>query len=488
MQKRWRYVQDPYGTELLHNSGRSLWGQVAGADARPGERGSGDCDDATAYLGSALMSIGLPVRIATIAPPRSRSMFTHVLPMVKIKKLGWLPADPVVYPKHGIGYLSPADRVAVWDLDGRLVSTAGKFPPEFKQMARAGLSGAAPESGGIEMNENYYGATPTNQQWQDHGLDTVGLAGTDSADPEDWGVHVIKGYGDYVPMMGIIDEPQILMEVDEDDEIQTPYGGLVRTQMMEMSPTDYQHVQSYGCPRMGAVALSDDGEVYQYQPNEDGTYGGFFKRLFKRAKKGLKRGWRALKSGAKKLIKRLPGGKYLLKLAGRIHKVAMKLVKPLAKFVGKYAKKLAPIAALIPGYGPAIAAGLAMAGKISKLVNKYGVKVSKKSGKPKFKSGAQAKRFRKALKAAASKLQRKKRKKKRKSKKPKWARGLYGADPMAMFEADPMEMFEGSDVRDAMIAQRHLRSIGERRIPIGGRVFEVGTVTHDQRCRELGLI
>ena len=440
------------------------------------------------------MSIGLPVRIATVAPPRSRSLFTHVLPMVKIKKLGWIPADPVAYPKHGIGWLPPSSRVAVWDLDGRLVSAAGVFPKGFEKMQAAGIgfAGEYPEQsnseyGGIDM-QNYYGPTPNNEQWRDYGLETVGLAGTDDSEPADWGVHVVSGYGAYVPMMGVIDgdDRPLLMEVDQDDEIDTQYGKLVRTKMMEMAPADYNHVKMYGCPRMGAVALGDDGEVYQYQPMDDGTMGGFFKRLFKRVKKGVKRigrgvkkGLKAIHRGAKALIKKLPGGKYLLKIAGKIHRTAMKLVKPLARFVGKYAKKLAPIAALIPGYGPAIAAGLATAGKIANLVKKYHVKISKKTGKPSFKSGKQAKAFTKALKRKAEKLKRKKKRKKR-SKKPPWARGLFGEDSMSMFE--------GYSARDAMIADRHRRKVAERRIPAGGRLFVAGTPEHAQRMRELGMI
>ena len=58
----------------------------------------------------------------------------------------------------------------------------------------------------------------------------------------------------------------------------------------------------------------------------------------------------------------------------------MKIVKPLVKFVGKYAAKLAPIAAFIPGFGPAIAGGLLVAGKIAKTMQKFGVATSGKKG------------------------------------------------------------------------------------------------------------
>jgi hypothetical protein len=158
-------------------------------------------------------------------------------------------------------------------------------------------------------------------------------------------------------------------------------------------------IQKHGKPYPGMLAEGDEGQVYIF----DG-FDGFFKKLFKRIKKGFKKIGRRFKKFGKRLLRRIPGGKYLIKLGGKIRKVAMKLVKPLVKFVGKYAAKLAPIAACIPGYGPAISAALYKAGKVARLMKKFGVKLKGKKGKArglKFKSAKKANRFQKALAAAA---------------------------------------------------------------------------------------
>jgi hypothetical protein len=70
------------------------------------------------------------------------------------------------------------------------------------------------------------------------------------------------------------------------------------------------------------------------------------------------------------------------------------------KFVGKYASKLAPIAALIPGYGTAIAGALYTAGKIAKVMQQFDVKTDK-AGHPKFKSPKHAHAFAQALRSHA---------------------------------------------------------------------------------------
>ena len=137
---RWRYVHDPTTTEALTVSGPAIWSQTMGMDARPGEKGYGDCDDATISLGASFMATGFPVLLKTIAPPRSNKLFTHILPMVKIPKVGWIDIDAVGYPKHGFGWRAPASRVAIWNLQGKLVSTRGDFPRAFKRI-QASLSG-----------------------------------------------------------------------------------------------------------------------------------------------------------------------------------------------------------------------------------------------------------------------------------------------------------------------------------------------------------
>lgn len=127
--RAWRYVREP--GEIVHTTGRSIFSQILGADARPGQRGFGDCDDATTALGACFAAIGLPVQIVTSAPPGSKKLFTHVFPRVHIPRLGWLTADAVGYPKHPLGWFPPSQRAAFWDLSGRLVETRGDVPANF---------------------------------------------------------------------------------------------------------------------------------------------------------------------------------------------------------------------------------------------------------------------------------------------------------------------------------------------------------------------
>lgn len=97
----------------------------------------------------------------------------------------------------------------------------------------------------------------------------------------------------------------------------------------------------------------------------------------------------------------------LLKVGGKIKRIAMKVVKPLMKFVGKYAAKLAPIAAMIPGYGTAVAGALMAAGKVAKVMSKFGVKTSGQKGKVRslaFKNPRMLPQFHQALKAEAKKM------------------------------------------------------------------------------------
>lgn len=399
--KNWRYVYDPHRVEMVHVSGPSLWGEVFGAnrDKRNGEHGSGDCDDAAALMAGMLGAIGLKTRIATTSPPGSPSIFTHVFAQAYIPSRGWITVDPVGFPKHNFGWIQPHQRIAYWDLDGKLIKAQGNLPKNFR------LDFSGDESRGIEMYNNgaLAGlAAASERSFPDRGMVNYGLAGTDNEEPADWSTNQIEQFGAYTDRMPIIAGSHIMMDVDEDDALGDT--GLVRTKMLEMSPQDIQHIRQTGFPRPNSVALSDDGEVYQF--TQDPQLGGFFKKLRKRIKKRVRRGIRRVKGFARKLIKRLPGGKYLLKIAGRLHKIAMKIVKPLTKFVGKWAKRLAPIAAFIPGFGPAVAGALLATGKIAQIATKIGVKINKITGKPDFKSGRQARRFKKVLEQQARQMKR----------------------------------------------------------------------------------
>lgn len=249
------------------------------------------------------------------------------------------------------------------------------------------------------------------EQWQDYAGfgDYLG----DGEPLYDFRVHGVKDFGIYADQMGIMGGMGLMAEVETDDT------GRAWTPQLEIAPHDFMYVQKNGGAYDGMLGLSDDAEPYVYDASL-----GFFKRLFRKARKkirgvrkkirgGIRRVARGMKRFGKRLLKRIPGGKYLLRLGKKIWKVANKFVKPLMKLVGKYAKKLAPVAALIPGYGPAIAAAMYKAGDIAKLMLKYNVKsVAKKvgAGRLRFPSGKTAKKFQKALKKVAKKTLRKRRK------------------------------------------------------------------------------
>ena len=450
--KRWRYVKDPVETEFVHVTGPAIWEHIAGAASPSNQYGVGDCDDATVYMGAAAYSIGLPVRIVTISPPGSPALFTHVYPQVHIPRLGWVCADPVGYPEQNFGWKPPAQRTAIWNVKGELQEQFGSFPknwdkPFRKRRKHAGLSGLEQrvKSRGIEMRyENF----------PDYGLENMGLAGTDNQAPLPWDVHQVREFGKYIDR-GFINGDQLpyMMEYDDDDVLLGSDGNeYVRTKMLEIAPEELEFMGRYGKPRGGMVVLADDGDVYQFV-DEGAMLGGFFKKLFKKAKKGIKKGFRKARKFARKAIKRLPGGKYVVKLGGKLRKVAMKLVRPLAKFAGKWAKRLAPIAALIPGYGPAIAGALYATGKIADIAKKMGVKLGPGGIPKRFKNPKQADKFKRQLERAASrqkpvKVRRKKKRRRRALPSPeqirRMQRGRMPRPPGMMGqEIDPNAFIDG---------------------------------------------
>ncbi len=246
------------------------------------------------------------------------------------------------------------------------------------------------------------GDVNTDREFPDYGLERYGLAGLAGAEePADWSGTQIANFGAFSPSYGIAGGFGMLAEVEPDATT-----GLARTPMIELGLGDWMHVAQTGQIRPGTLGYGDDGTVYQYTSTTDGL-GGFFSSLFKGAKKLIGGAYKAVKgvvkggiSMATKLLKKLPGGKYLVKIMGKVHSIAMKLVKPLVKFVGPIAKRLAPIAALIPGYGPAISAALYNVGKVTQIMKMFDVTQDKK-GNLKFKSGQQAKAFQAALHKAA---------------------------------------------------------------------------------------
>ena len=131
--KRWRYVYDPVGYELVGITGPVVFDSILGFGVTPPGRGFGDCDEATAGIASIAQNVGLPARMVTIAGPRSRKLFDHIFPQVLIPKKGWVTADPVVYPKRGMGYTAPHSRIAAWDLDAKLIGFGGSYPGPLKK-------------------------------------------------------------------------------------------------------------------------------------------------------------------------------------------------------------------------------------------------------------------------------------------------------------------------------------------------------------------
>jgi hypothetical protein len=237
-----------------------------------------------------------------------------------------------------------------------------------------------------------YGAIPDLTQWEDYGMGGV----EDGTEPEDWRQYGLPNFGSFSERMGVMSCEGMGLAAQVTPELIN--GQVVaRTPMLELTPQDYRYVDVMKKPYDGMMALGDDGAIYSYNGLD-----GFFSRI----RKGFRKIGRRIRKGIRKVISKIPGGKYLIKLGKKLWKIGKKFVKPLIKFVGKYAAKLAPVAALIPGFGPAISAGLYTAGKVANLMTKYGVKIKGATGKLrklKFKSGKSSKKFAKALKRAAKK-------------------------------------------------------------------------------------
>jgi len=127
--RRWRYVNDPFGTELLTYGPRALATMVLGLDGRGVGRGkgAGDCDCVAAATGASLMSIGRPVRLAVIAPRGAPpgDVFTHVFVQAHVPRVGWVTVDPVVHPRRGFGSTPDHSRIAIFGLNGGLLGYAG---------------------------------------------------------------------------------------------------------------------------------------------------------------------------------------------------------------------------------------------------------------------------------------------------------------------------------------------------------------------------
>ena len=128
--RRWRYVRDPVGDELLTFGPHALAKYVLNLDGIGVGRGkgAGDCDCITAAIGALFQSIGFQTRIAVTAPPGSKPgpMFAHVFLQIVIPRMGWVTVDPVVYPHHGFGHTPKHSRIAFFSTNtGRLLGYQG---------------------------------------------------------------------------------------------------------------------------------------------------------------------------------------------------------------------------------------------------------------------------------------------------------------------------------------------------------------------------
>ena len=128
---RWRYVRDPRIKELVTASPEASFRLVmAGDGIGVGEGlGAGDCDCATIALGSLLESTGFPVRIATVANPNAPpgELMEHVYPEVYVPNIGWIASDPVMWPKRGFGSPPPHSRKVVYSLGGDILLSNGNL-------------------------------------------------------------------------------------------------------------------------------------------------------------------------------------------------------------------------------------------------------------------------------------------------------------------------------------------------------------------------
>jgi hypothetical protein len=425
----WHYTFDPKGAEFLTTEPRQMFELTLGA-GNSDRRGYGDCDDIAQSAGAMLRSIGMDVLVATSVKPGSPHIFDHVFLFCKPPHTpDWIPFDPVLPSwnnRKGFGDIVNFQRMALWSPDGKLIKKIGPFPPNFdsvmRQYSGRQLSGAFKTLTGTEKaNVMPSSMQPSYFDFQDYsgflGADEEiapnPVSGRYRLGPDvlpDFQMYGMIGFGMYNEEMGYCSGaavPHIMAEVDDSDLIGDT--GLVRTKHFELDPADYAHVIKHGTPRVGALAMADDGEVYTWQPNPDGI-GGLFRKLARRVKKRVKRVGRRIKKRAKgiarrvkKFVKRV-GKTKLFRLGKRVLKTAMKYVKPILKrYGGKIMQAVAPIAAMVPGAGPFLSTALVVGGKAYDIAQKAKVVIDK-FGKPLFKSLKQAKSFKGLLKDAARKM------------------------------------------------------------------------------------
>lgn len=349
--KNWRYVLDPVDKELVVTGPEALYNLVLGHNGGVGlGKGAGDCDDATAALGAGFRSIGFPVRLGTVTPPHGNPFFNHVFLQYQVPNVGWITVDPVLHPQMGLGDIAPHSQIAFWNLEGDLIASRGISPKQIKAVYGDGK-----------------GERMRNFQQLHMGFLGVEDANTGMNPLYPWDQEVLQ-FGQYADQLGYIpDASSLMVEVNEADELQE---GWVRTPMLEVAPDDYSYIKSHGKPYNGCTAVSDIGQVYEW--DDMGALFSLFgqapkRRRRRRRRRGKKSAVRtaappsrtakvaskSVKAKLPKIIKTIPTGA-LVKIKDTPITAAMKAVKPIIESVDYWARKLAPVAAILPGSGPSI--------------------------------------------------------------------------------------------------------------------------------------
>jgi hypothetical protein len=346
----WRYVRDPAHMEALTVSPPEIMSLTLGIQA-DGTRtmGTGDCDDIAIALAALMQATGANIRLVTSAEPGRPEAWTHVFVQAEIPGYGWLTLDPVLYPDQEFGETVVSPRLGYWDLNGNQTSLSGCVFGEPAGM----LSG-------------------TNQGSLQPGEQVIPFESIHDNGPE---------WGQYIDTMGYIgNASQFEIELMPEDFID---GERAIAPILALSPSDYEYVSYVGCPYPGMLAQGNTGYIYEWTPAAQAERLGYKPGDFFRAiGRGLKRLGKAIVNVVKwawdkieTVFEATKFGRWILRIKDRVLEFATNIVTPFARIVGKWAPALAPLTALIPGIGPAIAAYVMSAGAAAKAYLKYGVPV-----------------------------------------------------------------------------------------------------------------
>jgi len=345
----WRYVRDPYHVETIVVSPPEIMSLTLGIQ-EDGSRtmGTGDCDECAVALGSLLSSIGYEIRLVTSSAP-GQDNWSHVFIQANIPGYGWVTVDPVLYPDQEFGETVEASRLGYWDLKGNEQGLAGPGRLPFK--VSQGFEGSLYEGERIQRFDDIH---KNGELW---------------------------GYA--IPHLGYIGDARCFnVELGPADYIAP---GKAVTPILALSPQDFEYVSTVGVPYPGMKAVGNTGYIYEWRKGPAG--------LGYRIGDGFRALGRALKRGAQWVADKVVGvvswawdkvenvfeatkfGRWVLGVKDQILDFAVEIVTPVAEMIGKWAPAVAPLAALIPGIGPAIAAGLLATGGVAKAFIKYGVPV-----------------------------------------------------------------------------------------------------------------